>query len=386
MKRAISILGSTGSIGKQALEVVEKLHGRFNVFGLAAGKNIELLKKQIIKFNPQVVSVESEIDACKLYKDIKHVEILWGKEGLRQIAENTKNDIVLIAVTGLNGLEPTISAIKNGINVALANKETLVSAGNIVTKLAKEKNVKIIPVDSEHSAIYQCINSRESSKIKRIILTASGGPFRTSTLEEIHNATVKNTLAHPKWSMGDKITVDSATLMNKGLEVIEAYWLFNVDYSNIEVIIHPQSVMHGAVEFLDGSVISQMGLPSMHIPIQYALSFPETFEGIKTGSLDFTQITGLEFEKPDFERFPCLKLAYEAGIKGGTYPAALNAINEEAVFAFLKGEIRLTDIAKIVSKGLEQHNNIVNPSYEEILDADKEARHFVLDYCSILQS
>ncbi len=380
MKRTISILGSTGSIGTQALEVIENLPGWFKLHGLSAGENIDLLKKQIKKFKPEAVSVSTEKLACELYRDVKNIEILWGKEGLKKIAGNQSNDIVLVAVTGLNGLEPTISAIENGIDIALANKETLVSAGNIITKLAKEHDVRIIPVDSEHSAIYQCIGTKNYSRIKKIILTASGGPFRTKSAEEISNATVKTTLAHPKWSMGDKITVDSATLMNKGLEVIEAHWLFDVDYDDIEIVIHPQSVVHGAVEFLDGSVISQMGLPSMHIPIQFALTYPETLKGIKTGSLDFTEIAGLDFEKPDFERFPCLKLAYEAGKKGGTYPAALNAINEEAVYSFLKGKIKLTDIVKIVSKGLELHKNIDSPSIEDILEVDKVSRQFVSEY------
>jgi len=380
MKRTISILGSTGSIGKQALEVVEALPGKFEIFALAAGKNTELLKEQIEKFRPKVVSVSAEGLADELRSQVGQVEVLWGSEGLKEIAGNRQNDMVLMAVTGLNGLEPTICAIENGVDVALANKETLISAGNIVIRLAKENNVNIIPVDSEHSAVYQCLRARKEATVKKVILTASGGPFRTKTFEVMQNASVKTTLAHPRWSMGDKITIDSATLMNKGLEVIEAHWLFNVDYSDIEVIIHPQSIIHGAVEFADGSVIAQMGLPSMHIPIQFALTYPETFEGIKTNSLDFTQILGLDFEKPDLKKFPALELAYEAGKKGGTYPAALNAINEEAVYAFLAGNIKLTDIAKIVSKGLEVHKNTENPSYKDILEADKTSRIFVKNY------
>lgn len=375
MTRKISILGSTGSIGRQALEVIEALPGQFEVVGLAAGNNIELLKEQIKKFKPQMVSVKTQEAARELGKDV-----LWGEEGLNTIAGNTANNMILMAVNGLNGLAPTITAIENGIDIALANKETLVSAGEIVTKAALKNNVKILPVDSEHSAIYQCINSRETAKVRKIILTASGGPFRTKTMQEIEQATVSSTLAHPKWSMGDKITVDSATLMNKGLEVIEAHWLFGIDYNDIQVVIHPQSIVHGAVEFLDGSYIAQMGLPSMHIPIQYAMTYPETIEGIKTGTLDLTEISKLEFEKPDFERFPCLKIAYEAGKKGGTYPAEMNALNEEAVYAFLNNKIRLTDIAKIVEKGLEQHNNIQNPTLEEILSVDQEARIFVREF------
>lgn len=380
MTKTISILGSTGSIGKQALEVVDGLPERFNIFALSAGRNIELLKQQIAKYNPRIVSVATERLAGELVKEIKNIEILWGKEGLKQIAGNSANDMVLIAVTGLNGLEPAISAIKNGIDIALANKETLVSAGNYITEMAKENNTRIIPVDSEHSAIYQCIQGRKTSEINKIILTASGGPFRTSSPDELNNADVKTTLAHPRWSMGDKITVDSATLMNKGLEVIEAHWLFGTDYDDIEVIIHPQSIIHGAVEFSDGSVISQMGLPSMHIPVQYALTFPETLQGIKTGSLDLAEIAQLEFEKPDLQKFPCLELAYEAGKKGGTAPAVLNAANEEAVYAFLKGKIKLTDIAKIVRTVLDEHETLQNPSFGDVIEIDRITRHNTTKY------
>ena len=376
MKKRISILGSTGSIGRQALEVVDCLQDKFEIVGLAAGSNLEEFKKQISKYNPEFVSVKTQELAQELKKDIKNKEILWGNDGLVEIAKNTQNDIVLIAVTGLNGLFPVLVAIDNGIDIALANKETLVAAGNIVMKKAKEKKVKILPVDSEHSAIFQCMASRSFYDAKKLIITGSGGPFRNKSFEEIQNATVKETLAHPNWSMGDKITVDSATLMNKGLEVIEAHWLFGVDYKNIEVVIHPQSIVHSAVEFLDGSVIAQMGLPSMHIPIQYALSCPETFQGIKTGTLNFSQIGSLEFEAPDLEKFPCLNLAYDAGIKGGTYPTALNAANEEAVYSFLRKEIKLTEIYDIVYKTLEQHNNVQNPELDDIIQSDKEARIF----------
>jgi 1-deoxy-D-xylulose-5-phosphate reductoisomerase len=375
MTRTVSILGSTGSIGKQSLEVLEGLpQGQFEVFALAAGRNIELLQQQIDKFHPAVVCVETEEDADRLASELKDVEVLCGSEGLKKIAGNTVNDVVLVAVTGLNGLEPTMEALKNGITVALANKETLVAAGNIVNRLAKKNHAKIIPVDSEHSAIFQCIAARDGIGVRKIILTASGGPFRTKTIEEIRSATVETALAHPRWSMGDKITVDSATLMNKGLEVIEAHMLFNAAYENIEVVIHPQSVVHGAVEFDDGSVIAQMGVPSMHIPIQFALTYPETCQGIKTGSLDLTKISRLDFEKPDFEKFPCLKLAYKAGKKGGTAPVVLNAVNEEAVYAFLRGEIRLTDIPEIVLKALDRHENIENPTLEDILRVDKASR------------
>jgi len=372
--KTVSILGSTGSIGRQALEVIEKLESRFNVFALAAGNNIQLLKEQIIKFKPEVVSVKDEKAALELKKDFKNIEILWGDEGLSAIAGNTCNDMVLVAVTGLYGLMPVLHAIENGVDVALANKETLVSAGEIIKHLMKDKKSKIIPVDSEHSAIFQCINGNKSSQAKKIILTASGGPFRLSSIEEMTKAGVKETLSHPNWSMGSKITVDSATLMNKGLEVIEAHYLFDFDYSDIEVLIHPQSTVHGAVEFCDGSMLCQMGVPTMHIPIQYALTYPERFEGIKSSSLDLIKAGKLEFYTPDTDKFPCLKLGYEAGIKGGTYPAALNALNEAAVNAFLTEKIKLTDISLIIEKGLEKHKNIKQPSLEDILEIDRQAR------------
>lgn len=380
MKRKISILGSTGSIGKQALEVVDSLKDNFEIIGLAAGSNLEEFKKQIKKYNPKVVSVKTEELALELKKEIKNKEILFGNEGLVEIAKNPENHTVLIAVTGLNGLFPALAAADSGINIALANKETLVAAGDIIMRKAKEKNVKIIPVDSEHSAIFQCSASRNFLGVRKLIITGSGGSLRNKTLEEINNAGIEETLSHPNWSMGDKITVDSATLMNKGLEVIEARMLFGVDYENIEVVIHPQSIIHGAVEFFDGSVICQAGLPSMHIPIQYALTYPETFEGIKTGTMNFADIAGLDFEKPDTKRFPCLNLAYEAGKKGGTFPVVLNSANEEAVYAFLSGKIKLPEIYNTVYKVLEKHNNIQNPSLEDIIETDKYARIFAEEY------
>ncbi len=377
MKRKISILGSTGSIGRQSLEVIDRLSDKFEIVAMAAGSNIKVFKEQIKKYNPQTVSIQTESLANELKSDFPDKKILWGIEGLKQIAGDRTNDMILVAVTGLNGLYPTLAAIENGIDVALANKETLVAAGNIVMKKAKENNVKILPVDSEHSAVFQCLSSRDISQVKKLIITGSGGPHRTKTFAEIENATIKETLTHPNWAMGDKITVDSATLMNKGLEVIEAYWLFGIDYKDIEVVIHPQSIIHSAVEFLDGSVISQMGIPSMHIPIQYALTYPDTFTGIKTNSLDFTQLSKLEFEKPDLTKFPCLQLAYDAGKEGGSAPVVLNAANEEAVYAFIQGKIKFSDIYKIVYKALEQHNRINNPTLEEIIQMDKISREYV---------
>ncbi|OGI21737.1 MAG: 1-deoxy-D-xylulose-5-phosphate reductoisomerase [Candidatus Melainabacteria bacterium RIFOXYA12_FULL_32_12] len=377
MKRKISILGSTGSIGKQALEVVDSLPEQFEIYGLAAGANIEILKEQINKYKPEAVSVKNEELADQLANQYKDIKILWGDEGLIEIAQNAENNTVLVAVAGLAGLYPTLAAINNNVDVALANKETLVAAGSIVMERAKKNNVKILPVDSEHSAIHQCIDGRISPEIRKLIVTGSGGPFRGKSFEEMDKATVEETLSHPRWSMGDKITVDSATLMNKGLEVIEAHWLFDIDYNNIDVVIHPQSIVHSAVEFLDGSVIAQLGIPSMHIPIQYALTYPERYKGLETGSLNLIEAAKLEFEAPDLTKFPCLKLAYEAGIKGGTYPAVLNAANEEAVYAFLNKKIKLTDIVKIVEKTLEAHINIENPDLKDIINSDTWAREFV---------
>jgi len=376
MFKQISILGSTGSIGTQALEVVDSLPGLFKIYGLAAGTNIEVLKRQIKKYRPEVVSVKDEKIALELKKEIQNIEILCGRDGLTQIAGSLKNDLVLIAVSGITGLFPTLAAIDNKINIALANKETLVAAGNIVMSRAEKNGVSILPVDSEHSAIYQCLNNKKTGQIKKLIITGSGGPFRTKALSEMANASVQETLSHPKWSMGNKITVDSATLMNKGLEVIEAHWLFDTDYKNIDVVIHPQSIVHSAVEFVDGSIIAQMGIPSMHIPIQYALTYPDRHKGLETGSLSLTEAAKLDFEKPDLERFPCLKLAYDAGIEGGTCPVALNALNEEAVYAFLAGKIKLTEICSIVDKGLQAHTKINAPNLDDIIGSDLWARAY----------
>lgn len=367
MKKKITIIGSTGSIGTQALEVIEKISDKFEIIGLAAGSNVDLLNKQIEKFHPKTVCIGKKAEIAD-----KSVKVLFGDEGLEELCSNKENDIILVAVSGKIGLRPTISAIKNGINIALANKETLVMAGDIVTKLAKEYNVKILPVDSEHSAIHQCI--KDISQVSKLIITASGGPFLHKTVEDMKNATVEQTLKHPRWNMGRKITVDSATLMNKGLEVIEAHHLFGFDYDDIEVVVHPQSIVHSAVEYADGSVIAQLGLPSMHIPIQYAITYPNRIEGIKSKSFSFAEIAHLDFEKPDFEKFPTVKLAYQAGKEGGSATICLNAANEEAVFAFLENKIKLFDIYAITEKMYNAHNIVKNPSIDEIFAIDEEIR------------
>lgn len=300
----ISILGSTGSIGRQAIEVIQKMPGFFEVVSLTGGANLDVLRSQIKLVNPKNVCVKSEQDALALKKEFPRINVLHGDEGLVEIAGDKTNERILVSVSGKTGLKPTLAAIENNIDVALANKETLVMAGDIVMKRAKEKNVKILPVDSEHGAIHQCLSNRD--EVEKLIITASGGPFRNKTIDDIKNATVEETLHHPRWNMGKKITIDSATLMNKGLEVIEAHHLFNMPYEKIQVVVHPQSIVHSAVEYVDGSVIAQLGFPSMHIPIQYTLTYPHRFEGIETRSFDFVKAGRLDFDAPDLENFPVL--------------------------------------------------------------------------------
>lgn len=364
-KIKISILGSTGSIGTQALEVIEKLQDKFEIIALTGGSNTELLTQQALKFKPKYICANKEIK-------IDGIKTLYNSEGLEEICSNKENDIILVAVSGKIGLKPTLKAIENGINIALANKETLVMAGDIVMQKAKENNVKIIPVDSEHCAIHQCI--KNLSQVEKLIITASGGPFLHKSVEDMKNATVDEALAHPRWNMGRKITVDSATLMNKGLEIIEAHHLFNMPYEKIDVVVHPQSIVHSAIEYKDGSVIAQLGLPSMHIPIQYAITYPEKFEGIKSKSFSFSEIARLDFEKPDFKKFPSLNMAYSAGKEGGSATVCLNAANEEAVFAFLDGKIKLYDIYSITEKIMNSHKVLKTPSIDEIFEIDKEIR------------
>lgn len=382
-KRKISIIGSTGSIGTQALEVIEKLQDKFEIIALAGGRNVELLKKQAEKFRPKFVchsAIENSTDS-----DFQNYgcKVLHGSEGLEQICSNKENDIILVACSGKIGLRPTLTAIRNGINIALANKETLVMAGDIVMSEAKKHGVKIIPFDSEHCAIHQCI--KDINQVDKLIITASGGPFLHKSVEDMKNATVEQALAHPRWNMGKKITVDSATLMNKGLEIIEAHHLFGFDYDDIEVVVHPQSVVHSAIEYVDGSVIAQLGLPSMHIPIQYAITYPERFEGIKSKSFSFSEIARLDFEKPDFEKFPTVKLAYAMGKLGGTATVCLNASNEEAVFAFLDGKIKLYNIYEITQKMCSEHKVIKNPTIDEIFEVDLAIREKTKQYIETIR-
>ncbi len=371
--KKVAILGSTGSIGTQALEVISCLKNEIQVISLAAGKNIELIREQIKQFSPKNVAVSLEQDAVQLKKEFPHINFLHGTNGLIQIATDNEIDTVLVAVSGKVGLIPTIEAIKQKKRIALANKETLVMAGDIVMNLAKEHNAEIIPVDSEHSAIFQCL-ANDKNQPKKLIITASGGPFLNKTKEEMNQAKASDALKHPKWNMGKKITIDSATLMNKGLEVIEAHHLFNINYDDIKVVVHPQSIIHSAVEHNDGSVIAQMGIPSMHIPIQYALLYPNRVKGIESESLDFTKIAQLTFEEPDLEKFKALKLAFDAGKKGKTYPCVLNAANEEAVYAYLNDKIKLSDIITITETLLNKHTPIENATIDELLTLDEKTR------------
>jgi len=375
MKRLV-ILGSTGSIGRQTLEVVRSLPGRFAVVGLGAGKNRHLLAEQIREFRPLAVTLAGERDLVCLSNELPPSitpELFWGQRGMENLAGMSEADLVVVAVTGAAGIFPTLAAIRAGKDVALANKETLVAAGHLVMELAARNKTTIWPVDSEHSAVWQCLNGCTKDGVAKLILTASGGPFRKLSREEMETITVEMALRHPNWDMGRKITIDSATLMNKGLEVIEAKWLFGVDYSRIEVVVHPQSIIHSAVEFLDGSVIAQMGLPDMRLPIQYALTYPERVAG-SIPRLKLSGLRELTFEEPDTERFPSLRLAFEAGRAGGAMPAVLNAANEVAVDSFLKGLLPFTGIPVVVAGVMEKHRGVSRPGLEEIVAADRWAR------------
>ncbi len=368
----VLILGSTGSIGTQTLEVIDKLNN-FQVFALACGKNIELLKKQIAKYNPSFVCVQEENDAKNIRQDFPKLNVLSGDSGLIELAKCENYDILVAATSGIVGVRAVLEAIKHKKKIALANKETLVMAGDIVIKEAQKHGVSILPIDSEHSAILQCLGSYDNKSAKRLWITASGGPFLNNTREEMKNFSAQEALNHPRWAMGKKITVDCATLVNKGLEVIEAHHLYNFNYDDIKVVIHPQSIVHSFVEFIDGSFLAQMGVPSMHIPIQYALCYPNRFEGIKTDSFNiFNQ--NLQFLEPNCEKFPLLKLTIECGKKGGIMPAVLNAANEVAVYKFINNEINFLDIEKLVFDCVEKTDNIKNPSLEEIFEIDNSIR------------
>jgi len=370
--KRLAVLGSTGSIGQQTLDVVRALPERFRVVGLTAGKNVDLLAEQIGEFKPEVISCAL---ADRSWLSGTGCEFVLPEN----VASHPDVDIVVIATSGTAGLSPTLAAVKAGKNIALANKESLVAAGEIITAEAKQSGARILPVDSEHNAIWQCLNG-EKQEARQIILTASGGPFRNYSMEQMKGVTVKQALKHPSWQMGRKVTIDSASLMNKGLEVIEAHWLFNMPFDNIKVLIHPQSIIHSMVEFIDGSVKAQLSYPDMRLPIQYALSYPDRIANSRLPQLDWSNISELSFEQPDPDKFPCLRLAVEAGKNGGTFPAVLCAADEVAVELFLSQRIRLVDIAHIIKWVLEQHTAIAHPDLEEIMAADAWARERVVKF------
>ena len=369
--KQLAVLGSTGSIGQQTLEVVRALPHRFHIVGLAAGKNVDLLATQINEFKPRFVYFQDR-DALARLANTEY-EFLT----LEDIAQHPEVDTVVMATSGRAGLSPTLAAVKAGKNVALANKESLVMAGEIITNETKLNEARILPIDSEHSAIWQCLNG-ETQPAAQLILTASGGPFLHYSPTELSGVTVEQALKHPSWQMGKKVTIDSATLMNKGLEVIEAHWLFDMPFDNIKVLIHPQSIIHSMVEFIDGSIKAQLSYPDMRLPIQYALSYPERLPNPQLPRLNWSLINNLTFEQPDLNTFPCLKLAIEAGRKGGTYPAVLCAADEVAVELFLARRVKFIDIANLVGQALEQHQSIPYPTLDEIIAADAWAREKVL--------
>ena len=371
----IAILGSTGSIGRSTLEVVELLSHRFNVTGLAAGRNSELLARQIKQFEPEIVSLEKESDADFLKaQDISDsVRILYGQEGTEEIARNKDVDIIVAAITGISGLRSTIKAVKCGKKVALANKESMVVAGPLIQKLAKESGARIIPVDSEHSGVFQCLAKEDKKNVKKVILTASGGPFFQSTKEEMKNSTIEDALNHPRWEMGEKVTIDSATMMNKGLELIEARWLFDLQPEQLDVLIHPQSIVHALVEMRDGSVIAQLSQTDMKIPIQYALTYPEREEA-PLPPLDLSQTRALEFYEVDTDKFPMILLAREVLSEGDSAPVALNAANEVAVKAFLEEKIVFSDIFSVIKTIMKDHKKTQVDNLDDILNVDRETK------------
>ncbi len=372
----IAVLGSTGSIGTQALDVAEQNRERFRITALTCGRNIELFRRQLARFSPRLAVTARREDAERLSAEFPGVEFSWGMEGLIQAAAESDSELVLNALMGMMGLTPTYHAIKAGKDIALANKETLVAGGQVILSAVREAGVRLLPVDSEHSAIFQCVQGNEQNPVERILLTASGGPFRGWTRSQLENVTLSQALKHPNWVMGRKITIDSATLMNKGLEVIEAKWLFDIDAKNIQVHVHPQSIVHSMVEFADHSVMAQLGAPDMRIPIAYAFSYPERLTNDIPG-VDFFQVGALTFEPADMKTFRCLAMAYEAVLAGGSCPVVLNAANEVLVDDFLKGKISFLDIQEGVERALQAHKPVGELTLEGILEIDEETRRAV---------
>lgn len=374
MTKRISLLGATGSIGLQTLDIIKEHPSKFSLVSFSAGKNIDRTRDILKQFSVEVVSVSLEEDARQLQVEFPKVEIYYGEEGLVQVAANTNADVLVNAVLGSVGLKPTLEAIKKGITIAIANKETLVTAGHLVMQAAKEYNVPVLPVDSEHSALFQAMNGEHRSEISKLIITASGGSFRDRKREELKNVTVQDALNHPNWSMGAKITIDSATMMNKGLEVIEARVLFDTSYDDIEVLLHKESIIHSMVEFKDTSVMAQLGTPDMRVPIQYALSYPNRLERTNAVRLNLAEIGKLHFEEMDYTRYHALKLAIDAGRTGGTMTTVLNAANEAAVALFLQEQIAFLQIEELIERAMNEHVTLSNPDLETILYVDAETR------------
>ena len=375
--RRIALLGSTGSIGRQTLDVVRRFPDHFKVVALAARSNVELLAKQVQEFKPSLVTCFADTPGVEEKAQAALPGVVLGEQGLLEVATHAEADIVVAATSGLKGLKPTLAAIGAGKTVALANKETLVMAGHLVMQAAQRAGVAILPIDSEHSAIWQCLRGEDSREVNRLLLTASGGPFRYATLKELQSVTVEQALAHPTWRMGPKITIDSATLMNKGLEVLEARWLFGMPFERIDVVVHPESIVHSMVEFIDGSIKMQASLPSMHLPIMNALAYPQRLNSADTGFIDelrWTDVARLNFEDLDITRFPCFRLALEAGKRGGTYPCALVGADEEAVELFLTGALDFLGIAQLIEDVLERHQSVEQPDVTMILEACAWAR------------
>jgi 1-deoxy-D-xylulose-5-phosphate reductoisomerase len=374
----ISLLGATGSIGTQTLDVIRNHPEQFRLVALSVGKNIDLARKIITEFKPDLISVQSKTDYDRLKAELgSEIRLCYGEDGLVEVAVYDSANILVNAVLGSIGLFPTLQAINAGKTVAIANKETLVTAGHLVMEAASQQKIMLLPVDSEHSAIFQCLQGEKDKNIERLIITASGGSFRDKTRNELTTVTVKDALHHPNWSMGAKITIDSATMMNKGLEVIEAHWLFNLPFEKIDVLLHRESIVHSMVEFQDSSVKAQLGTPDMRVPIQYALTYPDRITLQSASRLNLAEVGKLHFETMDFERFYCLKLAYEAGKIGGTMPTVLNAANEVAVSAFLSGNISFLQIDDLVEKALERHNVIKHPDLDTIRTIDIETREYI---------
>lgn len=369
--KQIAVLGSTGSVGVNVLEVIAQFPQKFKVVGLTANTNIALLNAQIEKFHPTVVALRDENVARKC--KVNGVKVYSGLDGVVEVATESRADLVVIAISGSAGLIPTLEAVKAGKKIALANKESLVMAGRIIMDLAQINSAEILPLDSEHSAIFQCLVGKDKSELSKIYLTASGGPFKDASRARLKSVSPREAINHPKWKMGKKISVDSATLMNKGLEVIEAHLLFDIAINKIEILIHPEAIVHSFVEFIDGVILAQLSTPDMRLPIQYALTYPERIQS-QVASINFSKISSLTFAPPDLDKFPCLDIAYQAAREGGSFPCVLNAVNEECVEAFLRGKIKLTGIAKILDKVLNLHHKIDKPSLDEILMADNWAR------------